>query len=106
MAAKGFEFLETEIKDPKERAIGVFLFMARNQFFFNANRRTATLMMNGCLMREGYFPITIFHRDGATFYEKFSEFNETGDANALMAFFEHQVSTLYPPKDKLPAFVR
>ena len=106
IAAKGFKFLETEIKDPKERAIGVFLFMARNQFFFNANRRTATLMMNGCLMREGYFPITIFHRDGATFYEKFSEFYETGDANALMAFFEHQVSTLYPPKDKLPAFVR
>ena len=35
LAAKGFEFLETQIEDPKKRAIAVFLFMSRSQFFYD-----------------------------------------------------------------------
>ena len=74
LAAKGFEYLETQIKDPKERAIAVFLFMSRSQFFFDANKRTASVMMNGCLMRDGYFPITVMNRDAAQNQEKGTTF--------------------------------
>ena len=102
IALKGFEFLEKVIQDPKERAIALFLFMARNQFFFDANKRTATIMMNGALMRDGYFPITVMNRDAGEFHEKLGLFYESGDANAMMRFFQKQVSTMYPAKEKLP----
>lgn len=99
LAAKGFEYLETQIKDPKERAIAVFLFMSRSQFFFDANKRTASVMMNGCLMRDGYFPITVMNRDAEEFHEKLRNFYETGDANDMMKFFQKQTSTMYPPQN-------
>lgn len=102
IALNGFEYLEKNIKDPKERAIAVFLFMSRNQFFYDANKRTASIMMNGCLMRDGYFPITVMSRDAEEFHEKLGQFYESGDANTMMKFFQKQVSTMYPPKDKLP----
>lgn len=98
LAAKGFEYLETQIKDPKERAIALFLFMSRSQFFFDANKRTASVMMNGCLMRDGYFPITVMSRDAAEFHVRLRSFYDTGDANDMMQFFQKQTSTMYPPQ--------
>ena len=44
LAEKGFEFLTSEVKDPKEQAVAVFLFMARTQFFFDANKRNAAVV--------------------------------------------------------------
>ncbi len=102
IAAKGFEFLETQISDPKERAFALFLFMCRNQFFYDANKRTASVMMNGALMRDGFHPVTVMNRDADEFHEKLGRFYETGDANAMMRFFQKQVATMYPPKEKLP----
>lgn len=102
IAAKGFEFLETQIRDPKERAFALFLFMCRNQFFYDANKRTASVMMNGALMREGFHPIAVKNQDADEFHEKLGRFYETGDANAMMRFFQKQVTTMYPPKEKLP----
>ena len=49
LAKDGFDFLTSEVRDPKEQAIAVFLFMARTQIFFDANKRTASLMMNGTM---------------------------------------------------------
>lgn len=95
IASKGFAYLETEIEDPRERAIGLFLFMSRNQFFFDANKRTASLMMNGCLMQHGYWPITILNRDSEVFHERLGLFYETGDATSMMEFFEQSVQKLY-----------
>ena len=59
-------------------------------------------MMNGCLMRDGYYPITVMKRDAEEFHEKLGQFYETGDANDMMKVFQKQVSTMYPPKEKLP----
>lgn len=95
IASKGFTYLETEIEDPRERAIGLFLFMSRNKFFFDANKRTASLMMNGCLMQHGYWPITILNRDSEVFHERLGLFYETGDATSMMEFFEQSVLKLY-----------
>ena len=76
--------------------------MSRNQFFYDANKRTASLMMNGSLMRDGYFPITVMNRDAEEFHQKLGVFYETGNADAMMMFFRKQVGTMYPPKEKLP----
>ncbi|WP_293705066.1 Fic family protein [uncultured Parasutterella sp.] len=40
----GFDFLQNEVTNPVERSIGVFLFMGRNQPFYDATKRTASLM--------------------------------------------------------------
>ncbi len=66
----GFNYLTKEIKSPAERAIATFLFMARTQPFYDANKRTASLMMNGCLMKDGYFPITVLNREAELFHKK------------------------------------
>lgn len=96
LAQKGFDFLNNRVKDPKERAIAVFLFMARSQFFFDANKRTASLMMNGCLMLNGFWPITVLNRESVEFHEKLGQFYETGDANDMMAFFAKIIRLQYP----------
>lgn len=95
LADQGFRFLKTEVEDPKERAVALFLFMSRSQFFFDANKRTASLMMNGCLMQNGYWPITVLNRDSEEFHEKLGRFYETGDANEMMGFFARMVENLY-----------
>lgn len=98
LAERGFDFLNTEVKDPKERAIAIFLFMSRSQFFFDANKRTASLMMNGCLMLNGYWPITVLNRESVEFHEKLGRFYETGDADEMMRFFAHIIKKQYPTK--------
>lgn len=95
LAKQGFEYLKTEVENPKERAIALFLFMSRSQFFFDANKRTASLMMNGCLMQNGYWPITVLNRDSEEFHEKLGQFYETGNANDMMAFFAKMVKSIY-----------
>ena len=96
LAEEGFKFLKNEVKDPKERAIALFLFMSITQFFFDANKRTASLMMNGCLMQNGYWPISVLNQDGADFHARLKEFYETGDANPMMEFFARIVKKIYP----------
>ncbi|TET86950.1 MAG: cell filamentation protein Fic [Sulfurovum sp.] len=39
------------------RAINYFLFGAKCQFFYDGNKRTSRLMMNGILLSEGGYPI-------------------------------------------------
>lgn len=91
----GFDFLHNEIANPVERAIGVFLFMARNQPFCDANKRTASLMMNGCLMTNGYFPITVLNQNSEEFHHELGRFYESGDANNMFRFFQKTFGELY-----------
>lgn len=96
LAKQGFSFLKQNVADPRERAVAVFLFMARSQFFFDANKRTASLMMNGCLMQSGYWPITVLNRNAAEFHTRLREFYESGNAYGMMKLFERLVRDLYP----------
>lgn len=91
----GYDFLQNEVANPVERAIGVFLFMARNQPFYDANKRTASLMMNGCLMASGYFPITVMAKDSEEFHHELGRFYESGDANGMFKFFQKTIGELY-----------
>ena len=100
IAAKGFSFLDREIKSPHERAVATFLFMSRTQFFHDANKRTASLMMNGVLMSEGIFPTTIINRNSEEFHTKLTDFYNTGNASEMMHFFEKSMKEVYPPQEQ------
>ena len=43
-----------KINHPIVKAITMFLFAAKCQFFYDGNKRTARLMMNGILIEAGY----------------------------------------------------
>ncbi|WP_160664983.1 Fic family protein [Pseudarthrobacter sp. ATCC 49987] len=47
------------IEDPVERAVAYFCFGTRRQFYFDGNKRTSRLMMNGILMSSGHDAISI-----------------------------------------------
>lgn len=91
----GFAFIAEEIGNPIERAIAVFLFMSRSQFFFDANKRTSTLMMNGILLSNGYYPLTVLKKDAEQFYAKLSRFYESGNATDMFAYFANLAKTTY-----------
>lgn len=91
----GFHFLQYEVANPVERAIGVFLFMTRHQPFYDANKRTASLMMNGCLMANGYSPITVLNQNSEEFHRELGSFYESGNANNMFRFFQKTIQELY-----------
>lgn len=91
----GFHFLQHEVANPVERAIGVFLFMTRNQPFYDANKRTASLMLNGCLMANGYSPITVLNQNSEEFHRELGSFYESGNANNMFRFFQKTIQELY-----------
>ncbi len=99
LAREGFAYLKSEIADPRERAVALFLFMARSQFFFDANKRTASLMMNGCLMQSGYGPIGVLNRDSEEFHKRLGRFYETGNADPMMEFFETCARQIYSEQE-------
>lgn len=95
LAQKAFSWLGSRIQNPKERAIATFLFLSRSQFFFDANKRTASLMMNGILMTNGYLPITVLNTQSERFHDELRAFYESGNADGMFAFFSDIVSNLY-----------
>jgi Fic family protein len=95
IAAKGFTFLETAITAPQERAVAAFLFMSRTQFFHDANKRTASLMMNGVLMQAGFYPMTIMNQNAEEFHTRLTDFYNTGNATQMMRFFERAAQENY-----------
>ena len=96
LATRGFAFLQDSIPYPVERAFAVFLFMSRTQFFHDANKRTASLMMNGVLLQNSYYPIIIKNSNSEEFHTTLRKFYNSGNASSMMRFFEKSVQGLYP----------
>ena len=71
---------------PFERATGFFLFGAMQQFFFDGNKRTSRLMMNGVLMSHGIDAINVPAARAQEFNEKIVRFYLTKDATEMMVF--------------------
>lgn len=71
-----------------DRAVGLFLDMARNQFFFNVNKRTGRLMMNGVLLSAGYPAINLPAKHQLTFNKLMSAFYTSGDKTDMIAFMK------------------
>ncbi len=83
---RGVSFLESEIENPLEQSMALFLFGAFQQFYFDGNKRTARLMMNGHLMRNGIDPISVPAADAPAFNEKMVAFYAGADATEMMEF--------------------
>jgi Fic family protein len=74
----------SQVDDPVERALALKLFMAREQFFFDGNKRTARAMMNGVLMSHGFDGISIPAERRLDYNTAMAAFYPTGDATAMM----------------------
>jgi Fic family protein len=83
--SKGVAELE-KLPDPFERGMAFFLFGAFQQFFFDGNKRTSRLMMNGVLMSHGIDAISIPASRAQEFNEKMVDFYVHRNATAMTAF--------------------
>ena len=80
------------ITNPLERGIAAYLFVAKEQPFYDGNKRTGRLLMNGILMSEGVDAISIpaakqqeYNAMMCRYYASFRE-AEHGDASEAMGF--------------------
>jgi len=71
---------------PFERSMAFFLFGALQQFFFDGNKRTSRMMMNGILMSNGIDAISIPALKAQEYNEKMVRFYKSKDANEMMDF--------------------
>ena len=69
-----------------ERAMCAFLMMALDQFFWDGNKRTGRLMMNGILLSAGFDAILVPARKQVTFNDRMIDFYNTKNATAMMDF--------------------
>jgi len=84
--AAGCQALVAEVPQPFERGLAFFLFGALQQFFFDGNKRTSRLMMNGVLMSAGIDAISIPAAKAQEFNEKMVRFYLSKDGTEMMRF--------------------
>jgi Fic family protein len=75
-----------KIKHPIIRAISCFLFGAKTQFFYDGNKRTARLMMNGILLKHGYPLLNIKAKDKLAFNQEMIRFYDGDDISKSIIF--------------------
>ena len=84
-----FDLIPKEIHqfpDIYDQAIHVFLKMARNQFFYDVNKRMGRFMMNGLLLSEGYPAINLPAKRQLEFNRLMMAFYESGRQKPMNAF--------------------
>jgi len=96
---------------PLERGMAFFLFGALQQFFFDGNKRTARMMMNGILMSNGIDAISIPASMAQEYNEKMVRFYLNRDAREMMDFLidchpEGQKMKDFPPKESTIRYKR
>ena len=74
------------IVDIYDRAIHVFLTMARCQFFYDVNKRMGRFMMNGILLNAGYPAINLPAKRQLEFNQLMLVFYTSGDESAMNQF--------------------
>ena len=74
------------ISNVHERAVATFLFGALNQFFFDGNKRTARLVMNGQLLQAGFDAVSIPARRREEFNREMIRFYDSRDGTAMFGF--------------------
>lgn len=72
--------------DIYDQAIHVFLSMARNQFFYDVNKRMGRFMMNGVLLSAGYPVINVPAKRQLEFNELMLKFYSSGDEAEMNIF--------------------
>jgi len=74
------------IPDIYDRAIHLFLTMARSQFFYDVNKRMGRFIMNGILLSNGYPAINLPVKRQLEFNQLMLNFYDTGDQKPMNAF--------------------
>lgn len=82
---RGLAYLAS-IANPVERAVAYFCFGSRHQFYFDGNKRTSRLMMNGILMSSGHDAISIPFDRRLEFNQGLVMLYADADATPLMQF--------------------
>jgi len=72
--------------DVYDQAISIFLDMARNQFYYEANKRMGRFMMNGHLLSSGYPAINLPASKQLTFNQLMLDFYKTNDKDPMNRF--------------------
>ncbi len=75
-----------KLVDIYDYAISVFLGMARNQFFYDVNKRMGRFMMNGVLLNAGYPAINLPAKRQLEFNRLMLVFYETGKQQPMNTF--------------------
>ena len=75
-----------DTSDVKEKAIGVFLGFAKNQFFYDGNKRVGQLLMNGLLLEASEVIISIPAAKAQEYNENMIHFYDTGNETAIREF--------------------
>ena len=89
-------------KGPQYASAEAFCQMARTQFFFDCNKRTAWLMSLGILVDAGLPPYALDVRDKERFNNILAEFYNTGDSTNMVNLL-HEYAGYEPGKDKIHA---
>lgn len=74
------------IEDIYGQAIHIFLQMARNQFFYDVNKRMGRFMMNGLLLSKGYPVINLPAKRQLEFNQLMLEFYGSNDSKDMQGF--------------------
>ncbi len=79
-----FEF--EKLEDVYDKAIHLFLFMARTQFFYDVNKRMGRFVMNGFLLSQGFPAINLPAKRQLEFNTKMLIFYESGNQEEMNLF--------------------
>ncbi|MBE4720506.1 cell filamentation protein Fic [Pseudarthrobacter sp. AB1] len=83
--SRGLAYLSA-LDNPVERAVAYFCFGTRHQFYFDGNKRTSRLMMNGILMSSGHDAISIPFSRRLEFNQGLISLYADANATPLMQF--------------------
>lgn len=83
-----------QISDPFDSAIFIFLGMARNQFFYDVNKRMGRFMMNGALLMQGYPAINLPASRQLEFNQLMLAFYPSGNVRAMTNFMKNCISDI------------
>lgn len=72
--------------NPMDRALEIFLFCARGQFFYDGNKRLSTLMANKVMIENGLGVFSIPIKYHNVFYKMLVDFYETGNKTEIKKF--------------------
>lgn len=81
-----------DYEDVYDRAIHIFLVMAKTQFFYDVKKRMGRFMMNGLLLNEGFPAINLPAERQLEFNTKMLSFYETGDEEEMNLFLRSCLS--------------
>ncbi|MGE4505968.1 MAG: Fic family protein [Desulfovibrionaceae bacterium] len=84
-----------KIENVCEQAYRLHLDFARNQFFWDANKRTGLLMLNGHLMSNGYAPLSVPAKRLVEYNAGMIRFYESGDYAEMLAFLRECHEAMY-----------